>query len=64
MTDELLSTAELCDNGNCPAVAAYEVTKGELKIAFCRHHFHRHEPALVADGWATSDESVGILEPA
>ena len=41
-----------------PAVRALTlVTKGDLEIHLCGHHFRKHEPALLAAGWEVRSDA-------
>lgn len=57
---EFSNFRERCDR--CIAQAQKKVTKGDLMLFMCNHHFNRHEPTLIADGWdvvtAITEKSV------
>lgn len=40
-----------CDR--CGAQPKQKITKKEMELLFCNHHFDAHAPALMAGGWST-----------
>jgi hypothetical protein len=52
-----LTLSDRCDR--CPnecSQAFVRVVKQSNELLFCGHHFHEHEPVLVAQGWLVQDE--------
>lgn len=43
--------SDLCD-ATCPQVALYRLTRKQLELLLCGHHYDVHEPALAAGGWS------------
>lgn len=38
--------------------AKYRLTKGNLELFLCIHHFNKHEDALLTDGWKVEKSPV------
>lgn len=55
----MISTAETCDHGNCPANSEVTVTMPEsgLDLVFCGHHYRANYDALVTAGAETYSAS-------
>lgn len=58
------TTTRLCDADHI-AAAQVKLHRGAYELAFCGHHMHEHEAALIAAGWryvwAVADD---VEEPA
>lgn len=50
-----LTKRDRCDS--CQARAYVRVTKEQLELMFCNHHFRSHEPKLITDQWIIDDQS-------
>lgn len=55
---ELHRYHDRCDN--CGAAAFSIVTKDDKELLFCGHHLHRHESALIGQGWNIQDYTALI----
>jgi len=56
-----------CDR--CYKQAYHLVTRDDLELLFCNHHFNEHQPELLMQGWAfvvhvEGLKSIGVLVPA
>lgn len=55
----------VADRGDCCHSQAYgRAVKGRDTLLFCGHHFSKHLPALLADGWRVDDQRSRITEDA
>lgn len=52
----VLSKADRCDAGNCPAQAWVLVKFLTGELVFCGHHFDKYEAALYKDAYDIVDE--------
>ena len=59
-TQKSLSKRDRCDQ--CQARAYVRVTKNQLELMFCNHHFRSHEPAIIADEWLIDDQSQTLFD--
>ena len=51
-----LTKMDRCDVGNCPAQAWVLVKFLTGELAFCSHHFDRHEAGLIKDAYDIVDD--------
>jgi hypothetical protein len=60
---ESLTALDLCDGDRLGGVQAYvRVRLGTGKyLSLCKHHYEKHELALVAQGWAVFEDARGQL---
>lgn len=49
-----LTISDKCDN--CGHIAYVAVDKGDHRLLFCNHHFHKHEEAVLQWGSLVIDE--------
>ena len=54
-----LSTLDRCDRCGVQAFVASHLPSHH-RLLFCGHHFSRHEPVLLSQGWAIQDERKKI----
>ena len=52
----VLSKADRCDAGNCPAQAWVLVKFMTGELTFCSHHFDKYEAAMIKDAYEVIDE--------
>lgn len=52
----MLSKADRCDTGNCPAQAWVLVKFLTGELTFCAHHFDKFEASLIKDAYEVIDE--------
>jgi hypothetical protein len=52
----MLSKADRCDTGNCPAQAWVLVKFLSGELTFCSHHFDKYEASLIKDAYEVIDE--------
>ena len=58
----ILTRADRCDTGNCPAQAWVLVKFLSGELMFCSHHFDKYEAALIKDAYEVIDERHRINE--
>lgn len=52
----VLSKADRCDAGSCPAQAWVLVKFMTGELTFCSHHFDKYEAAMIKDAYEVIDE--------
>lgn len=52
----VLSKADRCDSGSCPAQAWVLVKFITGELTFCSHHFDKYEAAMIKDAYEVIDE--------
>lgn len=55
-----LNAADRCD-ADCSAAALYRVERAESVLDWCRHHFYKHFPSQVADGWKVTGANPDLF---
>lgn len=61
IVEEVLTSADRCDNSDCNAQAYYLAIMEAGQLYFCRHHFHKHEDSLKEHAYYIIDQSESLL---